>query len=776
MSGKYLSRGLDGHKALRLRPGTRGAAILTLLLLVPTAAPTCLQDTEPNDSAATSNLIRFGEFGQGANNPSTDEDFWRAPGASVGDLVFAYVDTDDSTMSDNSFLQVLANDGTTLIKSDDDDGPGVSSAVAGAVVSQAGTVFYRIIELGLDAVITDYDLYQVVVDPTDISGETEGNGTSGTANTIRNTMTSGAVAGADEDYFKFRAGSGNSLTVIMDNDPGNTGSQLDSIVYILDTDGTTGLATGDNFPTVTDANAAGAIAAPADGIYYVFVQNGGLSAGTSYRFVLLVNGVPYSDGDGDLIADTNDNCPLISNAAQTDPDGDGVGSFCEFCDLEILKTTASDCGCDQPDIDHNGDGTTNCGLADPARALLSRVGLLLVADDNKNRVMAFDPEDGDLVDPDFIPTDAVNLPNPVASILGPNQNIVLVSDGIADVIQAYDFDGNYLGIFAPAGGVNLAIMDGPAGLAIRPNGNVVVCVRSGGNANAVAEFDAGGNHVGNFIAAGAGGLSGPLDLHFFPNGNVLVTDSTGKLRTYSAAGAFIGEFATMPGGGSPIQVTRASDSTVRTAVSLGERRGINLFRPNGTFVSQHAPAAVTNFIGLAELANGNWLVTGQLLANDSAPGGAVVLDSAGNVTRTVLRGSHQLNFVEHVIIDADGDGVGNDLDGCPSDPNKSAPGQCGCSTPDTDNDGDGTANCDDECPNDANKTTPGVCGCGAADSDANANGTPDCNDVPPPPPPGPQPTPGCCAPGVFPVAGLFLPACLFGWRWRRWYSRQSMSP
>ena len=46
--------------------------------------------------------------------------------------------------------------------------------------------------------------------------------------------------------------------------------------------------------------------------------------------------------------------------------------------------------------------------------------------------------------------------------------------------------------------------------------------------------------------------------------------------------------------------------------------------------------------------------------------------------------------------DRDGDGVDNDIDGCPDDPLKTEPGFCGCGTPDNDTDGDGVF-CDDNC-------------------------------------------------------------------------------
>ncbi len=60
-------------------------------------------------------------------------------------------------------------------------------------------------------------------------------------------------------------------------------------------------------------------------------------------------------------------------------------------------------------------------------------------------------------------------------------------------------------------------------------------------------------------------------------------------------------------------------------------------------------------------------------------------------------------------------GVGCASDGCPTDPNKTDPGFCGCGIPDTDTDGDGVRDCNDECPTDPNKTKKGVCGCGVSE-------------------------------------------------------------
>lgn len=101
------------------------------------------------------------------------------------------------------------------------------------------------------------------------------------------------------------------------------------------------------------------------------------------------------------------------------------------------------------------------------------------------------------------------------------------------------------------------------------------------------------------------------------------------------------------------------------------------------------------------------------------------------------------------LSDADGDGTIDCLDGCPNDPFKLEPGNCGCdreetedcgidSCSDSDDDGDGVCNsldqcpgqddlrdsdfdgtvdCLDGCPNDPFKTVPGNCGCNQGETD-----------------------------------------------------------
>jgi len=96
--------------------------------------------------------------------------------------------------------------------------------------------------------------------------------------------------------------------------------------------------------------------------------------------------------------------------------------------------------------------------------------------------------------------------------------------------------------------------------------------------------------------------------------------------------------------------------------------------------------------------------------------------------------------------DADGDGTPNCSDGCPNDPNKTAPGICGCGVEDKDTDLDGTADCNDGCPNDPNKIDPGICGCRVEDTDTDLDGTADCYDECPLDPN--KVSPGACGCGV----------------------------
>lgn len=91
-----------------------------------------LGSTSTNDTTAGAGVLADGKFGSGQINPTGEVDFWKTPGANATDVVYSYVDTNGSTKNKDSKLTVLANDGTTIIASDDNSGPpGVSSTGLG---------------------------------------------------------------------------------------------------------------------------------------------------------------------------------------------------------------------------------------------------------------------------------------------------------------------------------------------------------------------------------------------------------------------------------------------------------------------------------------------------------------------------------------------------------------------------------------------------------------------------------------------------------------------
>ncbi|MCP4573628.1 MAG: hypothetical protein GY838_14815, partial [bacterium] len=250
-------------------------------------------ESEANDSAATADVLPPLDYGDGDLSPTGDIDFWtNGYSAGVDDLAFAYVDTSGSSSGTDSQLNVYANDGTTLIEFDDDAGPGLTSCVAGAVVPQAGNVYYRINEYEDNNEITPYLLCAGIAGAT--AAETESNDTAGTADALSwaTPVMTGTLPGGDTDYFSFQADAGDVLAVIVDDDPDDDANQLDTDITIVDTDGVSVLATGDNQGS-HDGNCAGGATtlAPTTGTYYVVIDAGSGGGGdVDYRFVVCVHG------------------------------------------------------------------------------------------------------------------------------------------------------------------------------------------------------------------------------------------------------------------------------------------------------------------------------------------------------------------------------------------------------------------------------------------------------------------------------------------------------
>lgn len=594
---------LDDGAARRLGPLLLAA---TALFVLP--GNEC-RESEPNDNVATANRLFPAEYGSGEIGPVGDFDFWWLRDVESGDLLFALADPLGSETSLDPALGAVANDGVTGFDSDDDSGPFEAAAIA-SVVPQSGNVFLVVGESNNDEPISTYRLYQTVVSPADVGSESEPNGE--VPDLITSTAMQGAVALSlqDIDFFRFDVLTQNARVVVIGDDDPNGNAILTNSQYALSgADPLTPIpgAVGDN-DAANPTNAMGPITLAAPGRYHVAVYNSAAAGDTDYRFVLLVNGTPYRDVDQDGFADPDDNCPGIANANQLDTDADGVGDVCDDCPSNAIKIDAFTCGCGEPDVDVDGDTVVDCGLDDPAVEMLLSRGVLLVP--AGNRVMAFDPDDGDPVDLDFIPSDPTHLPGPVTAILAADGASILVADAAANVIQRFDFDGAFLGTFAPAGGANTAVLQEPAGMTLAPNGDLLVSVRNGANADAIARFDRNGAYVGNFVAKGAGGLVKPIDIERLGNGHYLVNGGDDRMiHEYDANGAHLRVFAAVDQG--TAQLALLEGGNVILSGGAFADRGVVEFQPSGARVGVFTPDGLTDFTGVAELDNGNLLITAR---------------------------------------------------------------------------------------------------------------------------------------------------------------------
>ncbi|MCL4869766.1 MAG: hypothetical protein KJ063_12435 [Anaerolineae bacterium] len=231
-------------------------------------------------------------------------------------------------------------------------------------------------------------------------------------------------------------------------------------------------------------------------------------------------------------------------------------------------------------------------------------GLILIVESTNRRVMAFHPVTGDLVDANFIPADATNLSTPIELIVGPN-NTFLISDQIRDWVFEYALDGTPLGMFA---GGNVAILDNIRGIALRPNGNLLVTVGGGANMDAVAQFDTTGAFIGNFVAPLYGGLDSPFDVYGRLNDWLVAGIDSDQIHRYQLDGTYIDNL--MPINTFPEQIAEASNGNVLVAnFSPGTNEGVLEFTATGTFVGRYDPAPLTGYRGVYELPNGNFLTT-----------------------------------------------------------------------------------------------------------------------------------------------------------------------
>lgn len=303
----------------------------------------------------------------------------------------------------------------------------------------------------------------------------------------------------------------------------------------------------------------------------------------------------------------------------------------EVVEIPVVEVSAGELAVTQPaetvtseslTIGNSGYGVLDWTFEDPdagpsdERIQQLRDGVLLVPNSDRNNrgVMAFDPQDGTLLDEFFIPhhnySDST-LYTPTQVLLNADQTGFLLTDQIQSVITEYDLDGNFVGIFAPGPeGEDRSIMQNIRGMAWSPDGTLLVTVATGDNADSVVEFDAQGNYLGRFIEPGLGGLDGPWFVTFRDEDVLVSASDSEAIHSYSLDGTTDNGLLTEQMRW-PEQMEETAQGTLLVANLFSGTgfldRGIHEFSADGELLGSWSVPGSTSYAGVHPLGNGNFL-------------------------------------------------------------------------------------------------------------------------------------------------------------------------
>ena len=263
-------------------------------------------------------------------------------------------------------------------------------------------------------------------------------------------------------------------------------------------------------------------------------------------------------------------------------------------------------------------------------------GLLLMPESGNEKVIAFDPADGSLIDEFFFPGDEVNLTTPIQVIWNFFGTSFLISDQLKRLVQQYSIDGDFEQTFAPIGGEDQDILSNIRGIYMKPDGTLLVTVAGGANTNSIASFDVDGEYLGNFVDNNAGGLNGPWSIVYRADMNDYLITASGSngIHRYDADGDFIEMFAT--GLNFPQQLQQIDNGNILVA-TFSAPSGVYEFDSEGNQIGYYS--VMTGLRGVRELSDGNIMVT-----NSS---GAHIINRNNQLLETVVSG--QARHISHIM-------------------------------------------------------------------------------------------------------------------------------
>ena len=247
-------------------------------------------------------------------------------------------------------------------------------------------------------------------------------------------------------------------------------------------------------------------------------------------------------------------------------------------------------------------------------ASMASAQYLLIPESSNDTVGMYDPYDGtylgDLID------GAGLFSTPINALLGPD-GYIYVSDQVADSVFRFDTDGNYVDTFV-SGYNNIRGADFYGDHLFVTSGD-----------DYVAEFDAGGNFVGNFIQDG----SDPFDIFFLADGRSLLANIQGTdddIRLYAADGMSHSSLFSVS---FPEQIQYMASTGNYLNISFSDSV-VSEFDLDGVI---HNQWEFPGGRGVYELGNGNLLLTS---------GSGVFSLNTDNGDLTEIRGGISARFIE----------------------------------------------------------------------------------------------------------------------------------
>ncbi|MBX2974513.1 MAG: T9SS type A sorting domain-containing protein [Ignavibacteriaceae bacterium] len=264
-----------------------------------------------------------------------------------------------------------------------------------------------------------------------------------------------------------------------------------------------------------------------------------------------------------------------------------------------------------------------------SESVSSSIPFLMFLESTGDRVITIDKQTGDVINMNFIPSNTGNLDTPVEARLSPLGRVT-ISDQLVDVVQGFDTLGNHLGIFAPAGGANTSVADNVRGHAYRQNGNLLLTVASGANANSIAEFDPNGVYLGRFIEVGSGGLNSPYTILYRANDILISTSGSDALHRYDFNGNYLNNLWTSTSSSFFGQQMHELEDGRIILADFGVGGGLRFYSSTGDSIGIFTQTTAVR--GCYKLGNGNYLLT-------NASGLHEINGTNGVVVRTIVTGA-----------------------------------------------------------------------------------------------------------------------------------------